>query len=277
MRENNQQEIEFWNGGGAERWVAFQERIDPCIRPFGEAALATLAELRPLAGARVIDVGCGCGDTSLALAERVGRSGSVIGVDVSAPMLARARERGAGLPNLRFAVGDASAIDVGPADALYSRFGMMFFADPVAAFTHLRRQLVPGAPIAFACWKALAENPWAGVPLRTVAEVVGAPPPPPPDEPGPFAFAAEARVREILERAGFSAVTHLAVHRPFPLGDSLESALTQVTQMGPASRLLSQASDELRTRASEALRERLAELAPRFELDAAAWTVCARA
>ncbi|MCC6216448.1 MAG: class I SAM-dependent methyltransferase [Polyangiaceae bacterium] len=277
MTQDNSAEVAFWNGDAAARWVAYQERIDPCIRPFGLLAMDALAALRPLDGARVLDVGCGCGDTTAELARRVGERGEVIGVDVSRPMLARAAERLGGDQRVRFLEGDAAAIEAGPLDALFSRFGVMFFADPAAAFGHLRAQLAPGAPIAFVCWKALGENPWAAEPLAAVVEIVGRPPPPAPGAPGPFAFASEERVRGVLEAAGFHDVRHAAHVLPFRIGESLEDALDQAAGMGPASRLLRESPEELRAPARDALRAWLERLTPRFERDGAVWVVTARA
>lgn len=277
MAQDNTSEIAFWNGDAGARWVAYQERIDPCVRPFGLLALEALEALRPLSGARVLDLGCGCGDTTEELARRVGDRGSVVGIDVSAPMLSRARDRVAGHPRVELVEGDAATAEVGPVDAAFSRFGVMFFADPGEAFRHLHTQLVPGGPLAFVCWKPLAENPWAAEPLAAVAEVAGRPAPSPPGSPGPFAFASEARVRELLEGAGFREVRHAAHVLPFKIGDSLEDALEQAAGMGPAARLLREAPEELRACALEALRGRLERLAPRYELDGAVWVVTARA
>ncbi|HMJ11651.1 MAG TPA: methyltransferase domain-containing protein, partial [Polyangiaceae bacterium] len=138
-----QQQLEHWNGPGGRRWVNEQERLDRVLAPLGELAIDQAA---PRAGERVVDVGCGCGASTLALGERVGDGGAVLGVDISAPMLARARERAAaqGLRWVSFTEGDATTHPFGgDAHLVFSRFGSMFFADPVAAFANLRRALRP--------------------------------------------------------------------------------------------------------------------------------------
>jgi ubiquinone/menaquinone biosynthesis C-methylase UbiE len=142
---NNTDQIANWNERSGPRWVAMQRLLDAQLAPFGDAALARL----PLAaGMRVLDVGCGCGDTTLRLADAVGPAGLALGVDVSAPMLARARERSAGRADVAFVEADAQTHAFeGRFDALYSRFGVMFFDDPAAAFARLHAALVPGAPV----------------------------------------------------------------------------------------------------------------------------------
>src|SRR5881628_2723223 len=154
------------------------------------------------AGERVIDIGCGCGDTTIALARRVGPAGLVLGIDVSAPMLARAADaaREAGVAHVRFEHADAQThrFPAQAFDVLYSRFGVMFFSDPAAAFGNLRTALRPGGRLGFVCWQAVPENPWIAVPLEAAAQHMALPPPPAPGAPGPFSFADPERVRRIL-------------------------------------------------------------------------------
>src|SRR2546427_6919777 len=203
--EANAGQVPYWNEAAGPKWVAFQKIIDAQIAPLGERAMDR-AGIAP--GERVIDVGCGCGDTTIALARRVGPAGLVLGIDISAPMLERAAEtaRAEALANVRFENADAQThrLPASAFDVVYSRFGVMFFADPVAAFANLRAALRPGGRLAFVCWQALPENPWLFVPLRAAAQHLTLPPPPAPDAPGPFAFAAPNRVRGILPRAGFA-------------------------------------------------------------------------
>src|SRR5262249_38336345 len=149
----------------------------------------------------VLDVGCGCGDSTVDLARRVAPDGTVVGMDISAVMLERARQtaREQGV-NARFEHADAQTHAFAPAsfDVLFSRFGVMFFADPTAAFANLRSALRPGGKLAFVCWQSLAENPWMLVPLGAAFQIIPPPPMPAPDAPGPFAFADQSRVRSIL-------------------------------------------------------------------------------
>jgi len=255
----NAEQIEYWNSVRAQRWVELQERMDALIEGFGARALER-AELA--AGERAIDVGCGCGATSLALAGRVGARGRVLGVDVSSQMLARARERArsAGLSNVEFVDGDAQthAFDAGAWDCVFSRFGVMFFADPARAFANLRVALRRGGLVSFACWRALPENQWVTVPFAALAKVIAPPPPPPPGAPGPFSFGDSARVRGILGDAGFADIDLAPHDGALTLGSSLDDAVEFALTAGPASRLLEGASASDRARAREVVREALA-------------------
>jgi SAM-dependent methyltransferase len=255
----NAEQIEYWNKQAGPKWVAEGARMDVLLAPLGAAAIDRAA---PRAGERVIDVGCGMGQTSAQLAARVGPQGSVLGVDISTPMLERARERARteGAANARFENADAQthAFPAGGADLVFSRFGVMFFADPVAAFTNLARALRPGGRIVFVCWQSLAQNPWMREPLGALAKHLTLPPPGAPDAPGPFAFADAARVRGILERAGFSNVAVEAKTGELSLGRDVDEALHFATQVGPAGALLRDAPERVRAAAVAEIRELLA-------------------
>jgi SAM-dependent methyltransferase len=270
----------YWNEVSGPKWVALQELIDRQIAPLGERAIARAGLAR---GERVLDVGCGCGDTTLALAERVGASGAVLGLDLSGPMLSRARERAAdaGRSNLRFLQADAQTVALEERfDVLFSRFGVMFFEAPEIAFANLRRALRPGARLAFVCWQALGKNPWMAIPLAAVAPFVTLPAPTP-GAPGPFAFADPARVREILERAGFSDVGFESVEEVLVVGPGdLEGSVRFVLSMGPAAAALREApdADALEQKATIAVRAALApHLTPDgVRMSSASWIVTAR-
>ena len=199
---------DYWNNLMGQVWTRFQAQLDRQLEPLGERAMQALA---PQPGERILDVGCGCGDTSLALAERVAPSGVVTGVDISAPMLevARHRPRAAADLALEFRLADAQTEDLGAGafDALFSRFGVMFFDDPQAAFANLRRALKPGGRLAFVCWRPLPENPWMGAPMAAARDLLPPTPPADPLAPGPFAFADPERVRGILTEAGFTDIS----------------------------------------------------------------------
>lgn len=246
----NEGQAEFWNGKAGQMWVAEQESMDETLRPLGEAAMDVLGLLP---GARVLDVGCGCGDSTLALADRVGPSGAVTGVDLSAPMLERARVRAHGRANITFAQGDASALELPRVDRLFSRFGVMFFADPAGAFTHLRGALAPGGRLAFVCWRDPEDNEWMKVPTDAAAEVVGAPDFVDPDAPGPFAFAAAHKVASVLWSAGFSSVSVEPEDYELQWTTSPDEAVIRekFLAVGPAARMLLEASPEQRARASD--------------------------
>jgi SAM-dependent methyltransferase len=258
-----------------------QERMDAQIRGHGERALAVLAAA---AGERVLDVGCGCGDTSLAIARAVGAAGRVLGVDISAPMLARAKERAAaaGLVHAQFELADAQthALSAGAFDAAFSRFGVMFFESPAAAFANLAHALRPGGRVVFACWQGVEANEWVSVPLRALASVLTLPPPPPPGAPGPFAFADEARVRAILGEAGLREIAFRAERVPMRFAGGLDEAASFLTEMGPASRALREADggEPLRAEAQAAIRAAIGRYAQGggVELPSAIWVVSAR-
>ena len=255
----NAEQIEYWNSSRAESWVEQADRLDAAIEPFGALGIERL-ELA--AGERVIDVGCGCGATTLALARRVGARGRALGVDVSAVMLARARERAgsAGFANVEFENADAQthSFAAGAWDCVYSRFGVMFFADPTRAFANLRGALRGGGRASFVCWRPFNENPWMMVPFAALAAFLTPPPPPPPGAPGPFSFGDAERVRGILGGAGFDRIEIAPHDGMMALGRNLDDAVTFTLSAGPASRLLADASPADRARARSAVRDALA-------------------
>ncbi len=272
---DNTEQVEFWNGAGADRWVRHQELLDRTLEPYGRALLDVA---RPQSGERVLDVGCGCGWTSLVAAEAVGARGAVLGVDVSAPMLERARQRAkaAGLSNTTFTVADASTHPFeGTFDLLMSRFGVMFFADPIAAFSNLRRALRPRGRVTFVCWAPVADNHWFRVPMASAGTVVPLPEPTPPGAPGPFSFADPARVREVLLGAGFADASVEPSSPDFSLGPDLDAAATNSVETGPVSRLLLEVDEPTRARVRVAIRDALAPYAsPRgVVLPAKTWIV----
>jgi SAM-dependent methyltransferase len=267
-----------WNGADGEFWTQEQERMDRTLAP----VLAPLIEFAaPCPGSTVIDVGCGCGATTVELARAVGPSGHVIGMDLSAPMLARAEERLREFRNATCLLGDAAEIPLRDvrAELIVSRFGVMFFGDPVAAFNNLRNGLGPGGRLRFACWRTIHENPWLEIPLQAVYEHVPRLPKPEPDEPGPFAFADTGRVTRILSAAGFAApaFTPLDIQMDLASGGGLEGAVMQSSMIGPAKRALKDQPDDARTAAIESMRRVLAPYASNsgVRLAGAVWLVAA--
>lgn len=270
---------EYWNGPAAQRWVAEQEALDAMLRPYSREGIEALA-LAP--GHAVLDVGCGCGATSLALADSVGKDGTVIGLDVSAPMLEQAKRRGHGRANLAFHLGDAAtfALEPGRFDRLFSRFGVMFFEDPTAAFANLRRALRNGARLSFVCWQPLVSNAWAKLPLDAVANVLGRPDPAPADAPGPFAFGDADRVKRILGAAGLSdvEVRSFETENTFGRGSDREVA-AELARLGPVARILAGKDEGAHRLAIEAIEPLLAgrrNASGEVAFPAAAWVVTAR-
>ena len=276
--DRNVDEIAYWNGPGGQRWLNRQATQDVLLAPIGEILLERAA---PRAGQFVLDIGCGCGATTFALARRVAPGGHVLGIDVSALMLQRARELApVGLP-VEFALADATvySFEAGRADLLCSRFGVMFFADPVRSFGNMRRGLRAGARLAFACWRPARENPWLMVPLQEAYRHVPRLPEIGPEDPGPFSFADERRVRAILESAGFSAIRLEPVDLLLDLatGGGLEAAVGTAVGMGPASRALDGQPPALRAAAEVSIRTALArhQVGDCVPLAAALWVVTA--
>jgi ubiquinone/menaquinone biosynthesis C-methylase UbiE len=274
----NAEQIEYWNVQAGPKWLAENARLDAMLAPLG---IAALDRAKPGKGERVLDVGCGVGQTSLQLAARVGPTGSVLGVDISAPMLARARERARAekLANVAFENADAQTYVFTPesVDLVFSRFGVMFFADPGAAFANIARALRPGGRLAFVCWQALAQNPWMRDSIAAIAKHVQLAAPAAPDAPGPFAFADPARVRAILERAGFRGAAHEPLVGEITLGKTIDEALDFATEIGPAGSALRDATESQRAAASAAIRETLAAhvTAAGVRMAYAAWIITA--
>lgn len=277
----NAEQIRYWNETSGPKWVARQAALDGQLAPLGRMVADRLA-VAP--GERVIDVGCGCGESTLELARRVGPGGHVLGVDISKPMLARAGERAAaeGFGQVTLLEADAQShpFPAGGFDVVYSRFGVMFFADPVAAFTNLRRALRAGGRLGFVCWQSLPENPWMLVPLQAIVGLVPLPPPPAPDAPGPFSFADRGRVTGILEAAGFAGVALEDLRMPLTIagGADVDRAAEFAVDLGPLASALRDADPGLRPRVQAAIADALRPYAGPggVALQGAAWIVTAR-
>jgi ubiquinone/menaquinone biosynthesis C-methylase UbiE len=273
---SNADQIAYWNGEVGEKWVKAQAGLDRMLAPV-MAELLAASRIRP--GERVLDVGCGCGATSLQMAA----TATVVGVDISAPMIAQAKRAAAaaGVRNAAFLIADAAEHRFKPEfDLLFSRFGVMFFADPAAAFANLRTALKPSGRAAFSCWRDWRENEWVREPVLAVLPHVPPPEPPAPDAPGPFSFADRSRVERILTEAGFSDIAIRPFDAKVTIADNIDDAVSHARDFGPASRLLAEATEEQNARATEALRALVTRLAAErkpITMDAAAWIVTATA
>jgi SAM-dependent methyltransferase len=232
----NADQLAFWNGPGGHTWVARQKHTDITLAPVSEALLALAA---PRIGERVLDIGCGCGASTLEIARAVGPAGRVAAVDISAPMLAegRARAEAAGIANVDWLQADAATSALDEFDLLASNFGLMFFGDPVGAFAHVCRAASPDARMAFVCWRPLAENPWMGVPMHAASGHLPPRPKPDPQAPGMFAFADPLRISQVLTAAGWAPpqLDKLDLDLDIAAGRGLEEAVVQSTQIGAVS------------------------------------------
>ncbi len=218
--QTNHEQLRYWNEEAGPRWVRQQQRLDAQIDPLGLAAMQR-ADVKP--GEQMLDVDCG--QTALELAERVGPSSAVVGIDISQPLLARARERQTelGVKNLEFLNADAQTYPFTPErfDLVFSRFGVMFFADPSAAFANLCTALRSVGRLCFVCWQSLEKNDWVRIPLRAAAQRVVLPAPPAPGALGPFAFADPDHVRRILTGGGFTDISFEAYKTQLSLGSAM--------------------------------------------------------
>ncbi len=275
-RDAHAQQAAYWNGPGADMWVTRQARMDAALAPVTRALLAHAAAAQ---GERVLDIGCGTGETVLALADAVGPGGHVTGIDISEPMLGLARTRATGHENITLALADAASWQPPqPVDLLVSRFGVMFFGDPVAAFRNLRACLAPAGRLRFACWRPAADNDWVRIPRQALAPHLPPAPPADPGLPGQFAFGDAGRVADILTQAGFTAPTFTKCDFPMPIGRDLDDAVTRTSEFGATGRMFDEATPAAQAIARDVLRATLAPYATSpgpVRLPGAVWLVAA--
>lgn len=275
---------QWWQDRAGRAWIELSAETDRQLDPLGRLALDRLA---PKGGERVLDVGCGSGQTVVQIAEAVGPTGRVLGVDVSEIMLGGARQRvanaGAGQVELICADAASHAFPAAAFDAIFSRFGVMFFEHPRAAFANLFATLATSGRISFVCWQAIERNPWALLPLRAVQAALPAAPVPPQlgDGPGPFSFAEPAHVGEILASAGFRDIDVRPWTGPLHVAGArtVDEAAGYLMRIGPAARLIGESEIAPGPDVREALAHAVAPFAGAdgIWMDAAVWLVTARA
>ena len=252
----NAREVQYWNSTHTRAWADEYEAID---RLFAGLTRVALDHAAPKLGERVIDIGCGSGTTVLELAARVGPSGYVLGADVSKPSVEKTRERiaAAGVHQAEAILCDVSThvFPANSSDLVFSRFGIMFFAEPVATFVNIRKAIKRDGRLALAVFRTLQENKWATAILAAVRHLLPPLTPPGPEDPGQFSWGDAARVHRILEAASFQDVS-LTPHDPaMPLagrGGAAEAA-SFMLRVGPVARAASEASEEQRSEVRAAL------------------------
>ena len=276
--ENHEAQRLYWDGAGGDKWIKRSADVDVNAAPAQRAAIEA-ADIA--AGARVLDIGCGCGGSTIALAAQVGEAGRILAVDISHAMIAEAQKATRDLRQVECMVADAATHDFADEsfDRMFSRFGVMFFGDPAAAFARLRRALKPHGKLTFVCWRPLPENPWMLTPLAAVCKHAPRPQRPGPEEPGPFSFGDPERVRRILTQAGFAApeFTKFDFDMDLAVGRGLEAAVETAANAGAAGAALTDQPADIRAAAIEELRKELAPLERdgRVILGAAVWIVSA--
>jgi ubiquinone/menaquinone biosynthesis C-methylase UbiE len=276
----NAAQIESWNGAVGNLWAGdtFRERQNRAQGPFGDAAIEALG-LQP--GQHVLDIGCGSGSTTFELANRVGPSGRVVGVDISAPQLQNARKHAEafGNPMIEFHNQDVATFPFasGTFDRAFSRFGVMFFAEPVDAFVHIRFGMKPGGRIAFVCWQSAEQNPWNTLAATVASQYLPPPAPLGPEDPSPYAFRDPNRVNRILSEAGFDGIEIASVERKLIFEPDVTGTVEQLMQYGMMASAIAQASEDIRERIKADLGEAIQgyQTSDGVMIDGAAWMVTA--
>ena len=256
----NADQREFWSNSAGPKWVALQARMDQLLQPVLTHLLAQ-ADLAP--GQQVLDIGAGTGASCLQAADVVGPSGHVTGADISDTMTQIARARAGDRKNMTVLFADAATHDFAPVrfDRVISRFGMMFFTDPVAAFRNIARAMHPEATITFATWGEIAQNPYFTTPAQVAKSIIGTPPKSDPDAPGPFAFRDPQRVLDLLHKTGFTGPACNVVPMTLDAGREIQTLADCMCPIGPAEATLRHfdATPDHRQTLKDALSERLHE------------------
>ena len=282
---NNQQQKEMWNGRAGASWVRHNTLLEQLLAEPGRRCMDSLS--LP-AGAQLLDVGCGCGNQTLEWASRLDSDATITGVDISEPMLALAEDLKAAnqrelKAKVEFVVGDASdsLFPNETFDVVYSRFGVMFFADPTAAFTTLRETLKPKGQLGFVCWQSPALNPFFTAPMQAALSVLSPPPPAKPGAPGPFGLADRDVIQSVLTGAGFTDlnIDPLALQLSVGASQSYDEIFEELVQIGPAAALIAESDPALKDRARQAVYERLSDFYSQghgISFEANFWLVTAR-
>ena len=243
----NQDQSDYWSSASGQKWITHEDRLDHLLSGVLDTVIERAA---PAQDEHVLDIGCGTGASALRLSALAGPRGHVTAADIAAPLLDRARDRAtaAGLTNTTFLLADAQthAFPPNAADLVFSRFGVMFFNDPITAMTNLRRAVRPGGRLAFICWNSLPENPWFHIPWKAAVARLGRPSDMDPHAPGPMAFRDIDRVTGILRSAGWHTAQGEKIEVPLTPVGMPDDAAALMIRVGPAARIMNEfsATDE---------------------------------
>jgi ubiquinone/menaquinone biosynthesis C-methylase UbiE len=281
MEETNKKQRDFWSGKGGYVWVEKQNAMDVMLEPLGNAALAKLPKNL---GRHVIDIGCGCGSTTLSIAEQLNESAKITGVDISEPMLDQAKKVASekNLSNVDFQVMDIQTeLDIeGKYSAAFSRFGVMFFENPVIAFKNINRSLKEEANFSFVCWQSPKLNPWQSLSIQVIKQFVDLPSPPE-RSPGPFAFADADYLKSIMTDSGFKNINLESHEQQVTMftGKSLEQASNDYLSINPVvTEMLKEAPESIKENISSSLQNLFKEYSNGngLHFPSATWLVTAR-
>ncbi|MEQ8693810.1 MAG: class I SAM-dependent methyltransferase [Gammaproteobacteria bacterium] len=254
----NTDQREFWNDLKGGLWVEWQSRLDAMLGPFGEKAIEVL---NPRPGENVLEIGCGTGTATLAMAGRIGSTGRILAADISHPMLQKAIARAAAAQEapITFVEADAQihGFEQSEFDAVFSRFGVMFFENPIAAFQNILGALRPSGRLAFVCWADRADNPWVRIPVSVAKSYLELPPPPSDDVPGQFSMGNADRVRGILSDAGWTDIKLERFNIDHSIGADLADATSFSCRMGPMSEPFAQADEATQRKVTAAVQDAL--------------------
>ena len=250
----NRDQSALWNEGSGRTWVELQNVLDDTLAPFEKLLIE---EAFPGEGGRVLDIGCGAGATTLAMARRLGPNGLCLGVDISEPLTAAAKARAASerVSSAAFVQADAQTHEFEPNgfDSVISRLGVMFFDDPVAAFANIKRAARPRAKLRFVAWRGPADNPFMTAASKAAGPLLPNISTPDPHAPGRFAFADADRVRHILEASGWKDVDVRAVDLPGNIAE--KDLLPYATKLGPVGIALRDVDESTRARVTTVVRK----------------------
>ena len=255
MEDKNIKQRQFWSGAGGDVWVNKQREMDIMLNPLGDRVIERL-DLK--SDAKIIDIGCGCGATTLEIAKKI-TQGEILGVDISEPMLDKSAEtaREMSLSNISFEVKDVQ-VDVMPQnyfDVAFSRFGVMFFEDPFEAFKNIHSSLKEDGLLSFVCWQNASLNPWQSLSIQVIKEFLDLPAPAP-KSPGPFAFEDKTYLEEILRESGFKGLEILDNQEDIVMfsGKSIREACEDYLTINPVvTEMLKNSKPELTEEILEAL------------------------